>query len=89
MGDYSSASNYIIGRGLYNVELTYRASESPDKAGETLTGLNNYIHFNPVHPKWKLAGEPRQYKYSSAKLYYEDIDEFGILENYMDVLRDS
>ena len=49
----------------------------------------NYIHFNPVHPKWKLAGEPQQYKYSSAKFYYEDIDEFGILENYMDVLRDS
>ena len=48
----------------------------------------NYIHFNPVHPKWKLAGEPQQYKYSSAKFYYEDIDEFGILENYMDVLRD-
>ncbi|MCY7362353.1 MAG: hypothetical protein LH629_09865 [Ignavibacteria bacterium] len=42
----------------------------------------NYIHFNPVHPKWKLAEEPQQYKYSSAKFYYEDKDDFGFLENY-------
>ncbi|MDQ3022606.1 MAG: transposase [Bacteroidota bacterium] len=26
----------------------------------------NYIHFNPVHPKWKLADEPQNYKYSSS-----------------------
>jgi len=45
----------------------------------------NYIHFNPVHPKWKLAEVPQQYKYSSAKFYYEDKDEFGFLENYMNV----
>jgi len=24
----------------------------------------NYIHFNPVHPKWKLAEEPQHYKYT-------------------------
>jgi len=45
----------------------------------------NYIHFNPVHPKWKLTEEPQQYKYSSAKFYHEDKDEFGFLENYMNV----
>ena len=45
----------------------------------------NYIHFNPVHPKWKLAEEPQKYKYSSARFYYEDKDEFGFLENYMNV----
>ncbi len=45
----------------------------------------NYIHFNPVHPKWKLADETQEYKYSSAKFYYEGKDEFDFLENYMDV----
>ena len=45
----------------------------------------NYIHFNPLNPKWNLADEPQQYKYSSAKYYYEGIDEFGFLENYMDL----
>lgn len=45
----------------------------------------NYIHFNPVHPRWKLVDEPHHYKYSSAKFYYEDKDEFGFLENYMKV----
>lgn len=45
----------------------------------------NYIHFNPVNPKWSLTDEPQQYKYSSAKFYYEEIDEFDFLENYMDL----
>ena len=45
----------------------------------------NYIHFNPVNPKWNLAQEPQDYIYSSAKFYYEGIDEFGFLENYMSV----
>ncbi len=43
----------------------------------------NYIHKNPLAEKWKLAEEPQKYKYSSAKFYYEGIDEFGFLENYM------
>ena len=45
----------------------------------------NYIHANPVRPNWNLADEPRDYKYSSAKYYYEGIDEFGFLEHYMDI----
>jgi REP element-mobilizing transposase RayT len=44
-----------------------------------------YIHNNPIHSKWNLAVEPQDYKYSSAKYYYEGIDEFGFLENYMTV----
>ncbi|MBS1515551.1 MAG: transposase [Bacteroidetes bacterium] len=43
----------------------------------------NYIHKNPLTEKWKLADEPQHYKFSSAKFYYEGIDEFGFLENYM------
>ena len=42
----------------------------------------NYIHENPLKPKWKLAVEPQEYKYSSASFYYEDIDKFNFLERY-------
>jgi len=45
----------------------------------------NYIHANPVQPKWSLANEPQDYKYSSAGFYYKQSDEFGFLENYMEV----
>jgi len=48
----------------------------------------NYIHGNPIHPKWNLADEPQDYKYSSAGFYYIGKDEFGFLENYMDVLNE-
>ena len=36
----------------------------------------NYIHNNPVQPKWKLAEVPQDYKYSSASFYETGIDEF-------------
>jgi len=45
----------------------------------------NYIHSNPLNAKWKLAAEPQHYKFSSAKFYYEGIDEWGFLENYLNV----
>ena len=48
----------------------------------------NYIHANPIIPKWKHANEPQEYKYSSAGFYYTGKDEFGFLENYMDVLNE-
>ena len=44
----------------------------------------NYIHTNPIHPKWNLAKTIVDYKYSSAKFYYNDIDEFGFLSNVGD-----
>ena len=40
----------------------------------------NYIHGNPIKPKWNLAAEPQDYKYSSAGFYYTGKDEFGFLE---------
>ncbi|HEX2787813.1 MAG TPA: transposase [Ignavibacteria bacterium] len=43
----------------------------------------NYIHKNPLMPKWNLAEESHLYKYASTKYYLEGTDEFGILENYM------
>ena len=41
----------------------------------------DYIHDNPVQPKWKLADYPEEYKYSSAKYYASGLDEFGFLTN--------
>ena len=48
----------------------------------------NYIHGNPVKHKWNLAAEPQDYKYSSAGFYYTGKDEFGFLENYLEVLNE-
>jgi REP element-mobilizing transposase RayT len=42
----------------------------------------NYIHDNPLQPKWNLVEKPVEYKYSSVKFYEEGIDEFGILTSY-------
>ena len=42
----------------------------------------NYIHNNPLNPKWNLAVLPEEYKWSSAKFYELGIDEFGIVSDY-------
>lgn len=42
-----------------------------------------YIHNNPVQPKWNLADCPEEYPYSSAKFYQTGIDDFGFLSHYM------
>ncbi|WP_192822244.1 transposase [Rufibacter sp. LB8] len=43
-----------------------------------------YIHLNPVQEKWKLAKQPENYYYSSAKFYLENKDDFGFLTHYLD-----
>ena len=43
----------------------------------------NYIHNNPVHPKWKLSEVPQDYTYSSAKFYETGNDEFKFLTHYL------
>ncbi len=45
----------------------------------------NYIHMNPIRGKWKLAGELIDYKYSSARFYYEDKDDWGFLTHYVNL----
>ncbi len=42
----------------------------------------NYIHHNPITPKWNLAIFPEQYYYSSADFYNSGIDHFGFLTHY-------
>jgi putative transposase len=42
----------------------------------------SYIHNNPVKERWKLCKYPEEYRWSSARFYYDGIDEFGILTHY-------
>jgi REP element-mobilizing transposase RayT len=42
----------------------------------------NYIHNNPVQPKWKLAAIPEDYKFSSALFNETGNDEFCFLKHY-------
>jgi len=44
----------------------------------------DYIHLNPVSPKWQLADIPENYRWSSARFYEYGIDEFGIITYYRD-----
>ena len=41
-----------------------------------------YLHNNPVHPKWKLAGFAENYFYSSARFYETGVNEFGWLTHF-------
>ena len=44
----------------------------------------NYIHNNPISHPWNLVQYPEDDKYSSAKFYETDVDEFGLLTHYKD-----
>ncbi len=41
-----------------------------------------YIHRNPVHKKWQLAVLPEEYRYSSAKYYVLNQDDWGFITHY-------
>ena len=41
----------------------------------------NYIYFNPVTGKWKLAKDDLDNYFSSAKFYETAVDYFGFLNN--------
>jgi len=43
-----------------------------------------YIHNNPIQPKWKLSTLPENYVYSSAEFYESGIDRFNILKDFRD-----
>lgn len=44
-----------------------------------------YIHNNPCQPKWELAHHPFDYRYSSARFYYNREDQFQLLKHYADI----
>ncbi len=42
----------------------------------------NYIHNNPLQPKWNLAITPESYYYSSAAFYETEKNDFDFLTHY-------
>lgn len=44
----------------------------------------DYLHHNPVQPKWDLCKYPEEYEFSSAGYYLGAEDKFGILTHYRD-----
>ena len=42
----------------------------------------DYVHNNPVQPKWKLATLPEEYEWSSASFYETGINRFSFLTHY-------
>ncbi len=40
---------------------------------EFLEQKMNYVHYNPCQPQWKLAENPEDYVWSSARFYMEDM----------------
>ena len=46
----------------------------------------DYIHQNPLQEKWKLAEQPEDYFYSSAKFYLKNKNDFSFLTHYMDYI---
>ena len=41
-----------------------------------------YIHCNPIQPKWNLAILPEDYRWSSASFYEHGNEEVGIVSDY-------
>jgi len=44
----------------------------------------DYIHLNPLQEKWQLVKKPEDCKYSSAKYYIANVDEWGFITHYYD-----
>ena len=42
----------------------------------------DYIHNNPLQPKWNLTTLPEEYRWSSAQFYETGISEFSFLKHY-------
>jgi REP element-mobilizing transposase RayT len=41
-----------------------------------------YIHRNPIQPKWQLADIPENYHYSSARFYYLNENNHSFISHY-------
>ncbi|WP_276498491.1 transposase [Pontibacter litorisediminis] len=44
----------------------------------------DYIHNNPAQEKWRLVTLPEEYLFSSARFYFENKDNFGLLTHYLE-----
>ena len=45
----------------------------------------DYMHLNPMQPHWLLCSQPADYRFSSAKFYEQNADEFGLLTHFGEV----
>ena len=45
----------------------------------------DYMHLNPMQPHWLLCSRPADYRFSSAKFYEQNIDEFEMLTHFGEV----
>jgi hypothetical protein len=54
---------------------------SRDMAAQKL----DYMHLNPMQPHWLLCNSPAEYRFSSAKFYEQNVDEFGLLTHFREV----
>jgi putative transposase len=45
----------------------------------------NYIHNNPLQERWCLVENAADYKFSSAKYYETEIDDYGFLNHYAEL----
>jgi putative transposase len=41
-----------------------------------------YIHNNPLNEKWRLCNLPEEYRWSSARFYFNGTDEFEIVKHF-------
>lgn len=74
--DASNKSYEFWQRDPLAFELTQR---------ETAIQKLEYIHNNPMTPKWLLAKCKEDYYYSSAAFYAAGVNDFGFLKHIMDV----
>jgi putative transposase len=49
---------------------------------KTLTQKLDYMHLNPLQPRWLLSENPADYTYSSAAYYENNRDPFSILTHF-------
>ena len=49
------------------------------------TQMLDYMHLNPLQPHWLLCVDPAEYKFSSARFYERNDNEFGLLTHFGDV----
>ena len=45
----------------------------------------DYMHLNPMQPHWLLCNNPADYRFSSARFYEQNLDEFGLLTHFGEV----
>ena len=45
----------------------------------------DYMHLNPIQPHWLLCSNPVDYRFSSARFYEQNLDEFVILTHFGEV----